>query len=167
MKLILLRHGVAIDRADWAKKNKDDSLRPLLPKGKLRTKKMCIHLSDWIKDVDVIVHSPYQRAKETALIAKAIIKPKFFRESVELIPEAPPQSFVHWLKIEFPQSSTVIAIGHEPHLSTIATWLLSGQTESFIQFKKSGILCLDVESFSELGPRCAELSFLVQPKLFE
>lgn len=167
MKLILFRHGVAVEREVFFQKNPDDSLRPLTPKGKARTKIMGQIIQNRIESVDLIVTSPFVRSVETAKILNEILKPKSFQESVELIPSGPPQTFSSWLRAKAGTASTIVAVGHEPQLSLFATWSLSGSLESFLEIKKSGALCLGVENFEEYGPRCAELRWLIQPQMFE
>lgn len=162
MNLFLFRHGLAVDREDW--KN-EDAERPLVEKGRERTLIMAKALCEWVDDVDLIVTSPYKRAKQTADILKTTFKSKKVLESVELVPSAPPSAFAQWLKINAPHAHNVIAVGHEPQLGLLATWLLSGQTETFVTLKKSGVVALDVESFVDLGPRGAHLRFMIHPKM--
>ena len=42
MELYLVRHAIAEDREDFAKKNQDDSLRPLTVKGRKRMQKVAM-----------------------------------------------------------------------------------------------------------------------------
>lgn len=167
MRLILFRHGLAMEREDWEKTSHDDSLRPLVEKGKAKTKEMGEVLHCWVPEVDMLVSSPYARAVQTANILKPLLKAPRVVESVELVPSAPPRAFCQWLQEQAAHAQTVVAVGHEPHLSSLASWLLSGHSESFIVLKKSGIIELEVESFEDLGPFAAELRCVVQPKMLE
>ena len=69
MKLFLLRH----EKAEDATPEIEDHDRKLLPKGKERAfanaKKWKKHLSD----IDVILSSPYARAKQTAEIFASVL----------------------------------------------------------------------------------------------
>ncbi|GIL16436.1 MAG: phosphohistidine phosphatase SixA [Oligoflexia bacterium] len=167
MKLILFRHGLAVEREAFFLKNPDDSQRPLVPKGRARTRMMGQILQKRLAKVDMVVTSPYLRSLETAKILGQILKPTSFHESVELIPSGPPQAFAAWLKSKAGAATTIVAVGHEPQLSLFATWSLSGYLESFIELKKSGAICLAVENFEEYGPKSAELKWHLQPQFFE
>ena len=167
MKLILVRHGLAVEREDFAKLKKDDALRPLLPKGREKTLEMAERLLPWLGKVDLIVTSPYERALQSALILQKILKPKKFQEAVELIPSAPPMAFSEWLRRNSALMTCVVAVGHEPQLDSFASWALAGTSESFIKIKKSGALGLEVEGFHQVSPLSVELRFLVHPGLFE
>jgi len=170
MKLILVRHGLAVEREEFAadkkSEKKDDSLRPLVEKGKDRTLEMAQHLMNWVDEIDILVTSPYTRALQSAQILKKVLKPKNFFEAVELIPSAPPMAFSEWLRRHASLKTTVVAVGHEPQLDTFASWALSGQNESFIRLKKSGALGLEVESFTDIRPQTVEIRFLIHPLMF-
>lgn len=166
MKLILFRHGLAMAREDAAAQKVDDSLRPLVEKGRERSRRMARVLRDCGGDFQALVSSPFTRSMETARILKEVISFKEFHESLELVPDSPPQALARWIAMTLPRATHVVAVGHEPQLSSFASWLLAGDPEGFIDLKKSGILCLEVESFDRLGPRSAELKWLLSPKLF-
>jgi phosphohistidine phosphatase len=166
MKLILIRHGQAVERDEFASQKKDDSLRPLVIKGRQRTEEMAKRLSAWVPECDILVTSPYLRAKQSAVIVKKHVKAAKFVEAVELIPSAPPLAFVEWLRLNAGLLKTVVAVGHEPQLNIFATWALAGHEQSFVKIKKSGILALEVESFQHISPTSVELRYLIQPNLF-
>lgn len=164
MKLVLFRHGTALDRELAVLQKIDDSKRPLTDKGRERTEKMAKILKEWGESFDFIVTSPLARAYQTAEILNRHLKCKNLFESPELVPSAPPQAFTQWLRSHSRNATAVLAVGHEPQLSVFASWALSGQLSSFIDLKKSGVLSLEVESFEQFKPGVAELSWLLQPK---
>lgn len=165
MKLILFRHGLAMERDEAFKNKIDDSLRPLVEKGKERSKKMAKFLKEECDDFQVLVSSPLLRAKQTADIVREVIPFNQFLESTELVPEAPPQAFAKWVQAKILRATNIVAVGHDPQLSVLASWLLAGENESFIDLKKSGVICLEVESFDNLSPKCAELKWVMTPKM--
>lgn len=165
MKLILFRHGLAMERDEAFKSKIDDSMRPLVEKGKERSKKMAKFLKEECDDFQVIVTSPLLRAKQTADIIREIIPFNQYLESTELVPEAPPQAFVKWVQAKIMRATSLVAVGHDPQLSVLASWLLAGESESFIELKKSGVICLEVESFDQLAAKGAELKWVVTPKM--
>lgn len=166
MKLILFRHGIAIDRELAILKKIEDAKRPLTDKGREKTDKMAKILKEWDEEIDLIVSSPLLRAQQTAEILAQLLKAKEFKTCAELVPSAPPQAFAQWLKQQSKSATSILAVGHEPQLSVFASWALAKQPESFIGLKKSGMLCLELNSFEEVHPKSAQLSWLVQPKLF-
>jgi phosphohistidine phosphatase len=167
MKLILVRHGQAIEREDFFHLKKDDALRPLVIKGKKRSIMMAKELKKWVGEVDMLVTSPYVRARQTAEIFRRVLCPKKAHQVTELIPSAPPMAFAQWLRGNAGLATSIVIVGHEPQLGLFATWALSGQMESFVELKKSGIIGLDVESLQEIRPGHADLKFLITPKMFD
>ena len=164
MKIFLMRHAVAMEREDFAKKNKDDSLRPLIEKGRERTRKMTKQLQLMDENFDMIISSPFLRAMQTAEIVCQGYNIRELHECAELVPSAPPQALAQWLRTEAKRARSLLAVGHEPQMSVFASWLVSGYTDSVIELKKAGVICLEVESFEDLGPRSALLKWILQPK---
>jgi phosphohistidine phosphatase len=167
MKMTLLRHGLAVSRDDFISVGKDDSFRPLVAKGRERTKLMAKYFKKWGMSFDLIVSSPYLRCQQTAEICSDILKISNLFESSELVPQAPPMAFAQWLRVHADECLSVLVIGHEPQLSAFATWCLSGQKESFIDLKKSGVVVLEIKSFADFHPGAAMLDLVIQPKFLE
>ena len=167
MKLILVRHGLAVDRESFLRFKKDDTLRPLVDRGKKRSFEMAQELKKAVDKVDLLITSPYLRARQTAVIFKQVLRPKKVVDCVELIPSAPPMALAQWLRGNAGSGTTIVAVGHEPQLSVFATWCLSGQVESFVNLKKSGMIGIEIESLQEIYPGRAELRFLVYPKMYD
>jgi phosphohistidine phosphatase len=165
MKLILFRHGVALDRDEAEKMKISEELRPLIGIGRKKTEKVAKALLEIEPEIDMLVTSPLVRALETAKIASKILLQRNIHQCPELIPSAPPMAFSNWLKANAGTAKCLVAFGHEPHLSVLGSWLLAGTTTSFIDLKKSGVLCLELESFDEVGPKSATLKYLLTPKL--
>ena len=165
MKLILVRHALAEDREDFFKKNLEDHMRPLTAKGKKKMQKIATEFVDLIGHVDHIITSPYTRAKETASILKEVFSDASIVEAAELVPQSPPQSFLKWLRSFSGQFETLMAVGHEPQLSVFASFLLTGETSSRIDFKKSGMICFEFESTEGLMQRQIQLKWMIHPKM--
>lgn len=164
MRLVLFRHGTAMDRELALQQNVEDWRRPLTEKGRERTEKMAKALKDWDLSFDLLVSSPLKRAQQTADILQNTIGIGERFESSELVPSAPPQAFTKWLAGHSQNAVSVLAVGHEPQLSVFASWALAAQMATFIDLKKSGAICLELESFDSIKPGTAELSWLLGPK---
>lgn len=167
MKLILFRHGLAMDREMALAQKMDDYRRPLTPKGRDKTEKMAKLLKSFDFEIDLLVSSPLVRALQTAEILFPVVKSKDIFECAELVPSAPPQAFAQWLKIHSNNATCIVAVGHEPQLSAFASWALAGATHSFIELKKSGMICLEFESFEDISMKSAELLWVLAPKLLK
>lgn len=167
MNLILVRHAIAEDREDFAKKNLEDSLRPLTLKGRKKMIKVLDWVSPHLGDVDMIVSSPYLRAMQTAEIVQSYWNKIKVDEASELVPHSVPRAFMKWLQAHAADKKNVIAVGHDPHLSLFLSYLLATKNESFIELKKSGIAVVELNSFSQIETTPAQLLWLVQPKLVE
>ncbi len=165
MKIYLLRHGAAIDREVAQAKSIADPDRPLTPKGREKN----LEIFAWFKNqgivFDAMMVSPYRRAVQTGEHLKPLVKGPLHPGVVELIPSAPVQSFAQWLKTLNKNYTSILVIGHEPMLSSFASWLLAGSVQSFIDLKKSGCICLEIESLGDLSARGAELKWVIAPKL--
>lgn len=143
----------------------EDSLRPLTEKGREKTEKMAQMLEVWEENIDLILSSPLVRAQQTAEILNRILRVGKPIECTELVPSAPPQAFAQWLKYHAKNATQLVAVGHEPQLSLFASWALAGTKTSFVNLKKSGMICLEFESFEQITEKTAELAWAVQPKL--
>jgi phosphohistidine phosphatase len=164
VELILMRHGLAEDREEFAKKNLEDSQRPLTMKGRKRTQKVAMQLRDWFEDIDLIVSSPFTRARQTAELVSQIFIDTKVVEAAELVPSSPPQAFKRWLRSHGDEHERVMAVGHEPQLSILASFLMADQLEPLLEIKKGGVLCLKIASFKNIAPGTAKLLWLIQPR---
>ena len=140
MNLLIVRHAIAEDREEFAQTGKDDSLRPLTDKGDRRMRRAAAGIKTCLPDVDVVATSPFARAVQTAAIVANVygLTPI---ESHVLVPAAEPQEFTDWLE-ERDQEETLVAVGHEPHLGSLVSWLLAGGNADFFGLKKGGACLL-------------------------
>jgi phosphohistidine phosphatase len=153
-----------MDKEEFLLHRKDDSLRPLVPKGREKTKALGSALRHWGLKFDLIVTSPLTRAQQTAEILADSLKITNIFESEELRPQAPPMAFAQWLKLHAEDCLQVLTVGHEPQLSLFASWCLTGQKESFLDLKKSGLIGLKLKSFTEIKPGNTQLEYMLAPK---
>jgi phosphohistidine phosphatase len=142
MRLVVVRHGPAGDRAQWDAEGRDDRLRPLTPAGKKQMRRAVAGLATLVRPVHVIASSPLVRAVQSAEIMAA----EYDMDLVEvtaLEPGRDPEETVQWLK-QAGSDQTIAIVGHEPHLSTLVGFLLTGKRGSFVILKKAGVALLDV-----------------------
>lgn len=165
MRLVLFRHGLAEERESFGSQESSDHLRPLTEKGRKRVKQVCERIRVLQGQFDMVVSSPLLRAQQTRDIATQVFSVDSSLEAVELSPSSPPQAFVKWLRFHAKRAEDVLVVGHEPQLSLLASYLLAQRDESFIQLRKAGMICLEVENFESLQAGTALLVWAISPKL--
>jgi phosphohistidine phosphatase len=161
MKLLIVRHADAGDAVEFAKTGKSDDQRPLSEKGREQMKKAAVGLKELVPAADLVVMSPYVRAVQTAEIVKAAYGNVAQETTQTLEPEVPPSEFEAWLR-EHADHEVVIAVGHEPHLGTLATYLLCGSDDSRVEMKKGGACLLVFDKRAKRGD--GMLRWLMGPK---
>lgn len=161
VKLLLVRHADAGDREEFGKSGEPDHLRPLSQKGREQTRSAVAGLTKLVPSADLIVTSPYTRAAQTAAIVRDAYGKIAQEESNTLEPEVAPADFEAWLK-EHGDHEVVIAVGHEPHLGALATWLMTGSEESRVEMKKGGACLLVFDKRAKKG--AGTLRWLMGPK---
>lgn len=162
MHLYLLRHAIAAERdpQQWP----DDSQRPLTDEGRVKMRKVARGMSALDLSIDIVLSSPYARARETAEMVSRRFAGVPLVETDQLVPDGTFEGLVGFLRdlTEMPRS--VLLVGHEPHLGELACHLLAGRPGAWMTVKKGGLACLDVEHLDARQPR-ARLAWLLTPKL--
>jgi phosphohistidine phosphatase len=154
VKLLVIRHGAAGDREEWERTGKDDSLRPLTPKGKKEVRKAAAGLVRLVPSLDLIATSPWTRAAQTA----EIVNQEYgvdLEEVEELTSDHGPQELRPWLEQQA-NRETVGMVGHEPHLGLLVGYLLTGRSVSLVDLKKGGACLLEMNDPSKPGNGCLE-----------
>ena len=151
MELLVIRHGVAEDREEFAATGKDDSLRPLTKEGRWKMERGARALRHAIPSLNVVATSPFTRAAQTAKIVAAAYDDVDIEQLDSLTPEGRPQAFLTWLR-ERESEDRVAAVGHEPHLGSLIYWLLTGTpAEGRIAMKKGGACLLELDARPRAG----------------
>jgi phosphohistidine phosphatase len=161
MELYFLRHGPAGQHGDL--KYKDDSLRPLTAQGREKTQYAALGMKKMGLAFDVILSSPYVRARQTAEItARAFkIKTRSIHYTENLLPPASVEELLQEAHSCFPKSEKILLVGHEPHLTEMISSLLKSGTPLVIDLKKGGLCCLSVHY--PPGNESAILNWLLPP----
>jgi phosphohistidine phosphatase len=111
MKILFIRHSLAVERDEWVGHDFD---RPLEEKGIKRAKKFFKHIKQIYPHIDFIVTSKAKRALQTAKILKHYYPESVYEESTLLYPGADFNDLKEVLKSK---EGVVAIIGHEPDLS--------------------------------------------------
>jgi len=139
MEIYIVRHAIAMARDEWAG---SDDKRPLTEKGKNKMEQIAAGLAAMEIDFTHIFSSPLVRAQQTAEILQKVLKIDHVDETDLLIPSGDPAAMVPFLN-KLPNSADVALVGHEPHVSELLSYLLSGQHKNFSAFKKGGVAMLE------------------------
>lgn len=136
MHIFLVRHAHADD-------GERDAIRPLSRKGHRQIRAISRFLSEHDAfEVEEIWHSPLRRAQETAkLLAGRLRLTAQLREKAGLKPQDDPHSISRRLR---QLAGPVAIVGHDPHLSALASLLVAGSAvPSHFVLKKCAVLRLD------------------------
>ncbi len=160
MKIAIIRHAKAEDRDEFALTGKPDGLRALTETGRKSTRKTARALKDMLPRIDVLASSPLLRALETAKLIAKEYKRLPVTELRELAPGSSEQATFSWLQ-SLPADAIVGIVGHDPDLSHLATWLLSGKTDPFVVLKKGGACLIDFPD--QVTPGRGVLEWMLTP----
>jgi phosphohistidine phosphatase len=136
MDLLVIRHAIAVEREEF---EGDDDARPLTEEGRRKMAEIAAGLRLLVPRLDLLVSSPLVRARQTAEIVAASYGGHGIEQTSALTPDAPLADFEKWAGTQ--EKATLAVVGHEPHLGTLVTWLLSGIEDSRVELKK-GAACL-------------------------
>lgn len=161
MDLVVIRHAVAGDRDSFAKTGKRDELRPITEEGTRKMVRAAQGIRRIVEQIDYLATSPLVRARQTAQIVAEEFGIEVNEKSDLLSPEAKVAQFASWLD-EHKSRDVVAIVGHEPHLSTLVTWLVSGVDESRIELGKGGACLLTLDGRPRKGG--ARLRWLLTPR---
>ena len=159
MLLLVVRHAIAEDPAEYARDHADDAGRPLTPEGRKKMKRAARGLRALVPALDRLATSPLTRALQTAeILAEAYgIEPATVPT---LAPGQPTAALAAWLGSQLRHQAVAI-VGHEPALSRAVSWFLAGGERSFIELKK-GAACL-LECADHVGEGSATLQWALTP----
>jgi phosphohistidine phosphatase len=161
MKLLVIRHAIAEDREVFAETGRDDALRPLTAEGSRKMRRAARGLRQIVPTIDELVASPFTRASETAEIVRREYEIDRVETADVLRPDTGLDDVMNWLS---QRTSDVVAIvGHEPHLSRLATYLVAGVDNSAVQLKKGGACLVSFDGAPRPASGC--LMWSVPPGL--
>jgi phosphohistidine phosphatase len=137
MELVVVRHGIAMDRDMALEQAMADKDRPLTAKGRSRMKRIAKGMRRAVPNLISIFSSPLLRAVETAEIVATEYGDAPCARTPALLPEADPDELVPVLAGETGNAPLAV-VGHEPHLSRFVTWCLAGDRSPLVELKKGG-----------------------------
>jgi phosphohistidine phosphatase SixA len=160
MQVILVRHAIAYERSHnrWP----NDALRPLTPAGKEKFRKAARGLARHLPKGIALLTSPYNRARDTAIILARATRHAQAVECPELASHESAAKIFELLRAR--KEKAVVLVGHEPNLGNFLAAALAGERMRLkIDFKKGGAAC--VEFARRLEPGQATLLWMLPPRV--
>ncbi len=151
MHLLLLRHGPAEPKSDW---KGEDADRPLSPEGRLQVKDVAASLARLTVTPDLILTSPYVRARETAqIVADHFAMADRLAADERLAPGFGAKQLGKVLRAH-DDCKTLVLVGHEPDLSELVRTLTGGGR---VAIRKAAVAQVDLEDPREIKGRLVAL----------
>ena len=156
IELYLMRHGIAADLGDAGVLKDED--RPLTLEGRTKLKQAAEGIGEFGLKLNQIFTSPLLRARQTAETVAEVLELQHKVKIIESL--APGRAFVEgegrhaeiFLELGAYQFDRALLVGHMPDLSDLASFLLSGNRNLNIEFKKGAICAIEVASLPPRGP---------------
>ena len=152
MILYILRHGIADDYHP-----EGDSRRALTGEGIKKAKEVLSFLKNKITP-NLILTSPFVRAKQTAELAAGALGVKKVELSESLYPDTDLEDTL--IEINARTDGELMLVGHDPHLSDLLSWLTCGKRNVF-SLKKCGAAAVEFQGKAEAGR--GNLKWLLTP----
>jgi phosphohistidine phosphatase len=157
MRLLIVRHAVAVERGTPGIADED---RPLTPEGEKKFKKVARGLARAAPRPAAILSSPLPRAWRTAEITAAAFGRLTPEKTLALVGGSL-ADLAQALGPHGPEA-TVALVGHEPHLSGILAELLGSGVAERLTFRKGGAALVEVPAGLHDG---GNLVWFLTPKL--
>lgn len=139
MELVVIRHAIAVERSAEL----PDAERPLTDRGRRRFRHVARGLRRLGLEVDLVLTSPWLRARETAALLKKLTAGRRVPVLTQHL-AAPPRADL--LSVMATSGAARLAVvGHEPWLSELVAMLTTGEARhgESLPFKKGGVAILD------------------------
>ncbi|HTO53605.1 MAG TPA: histidine phosphatase family protein [Myxococcota bacterium] len=159
MKLLVLRHDEAEPREAGAGPEVD-AKRALTPEGHKRAVRAGRALAKLVGELDLLATSPLRRARETAEALRRELDGVELTETDVLAPGKSPAEVAAWLGAQEGIEQAAV-VGHEPGLSQLVTWLVSGLSSPWLEIGKGGACLLELPD--RIAPGQARLLWLLRP----
>ena len=157
MTLYLLRHGDALESGY------NDTSRPLSLIGEEQAATVANFFAAMRHPVGAILSSPLVRARQMADIIEEKLGNAETQQTEFLVPDTNEKQLFE--QLNGLNIASVLLIGHEPHLRTTASLLVSGSRDMFLELKKSTLVCIDCPR--GVAPEAGLLKWMVRVEQME
>lgn len=161
MELYVLRHAIALSAGEAGVSL--DSERPLSAEGREKMKRIAAAMKAFDLEVDLILSSPFVRARDTALIAHEGLGLKKRLEFTSALASCADPKLIHAeLKQRFATVDRIMVVGHEPDLSELIS-RITAQGKLSLEMKKAGLARIQITT---THPQISgTLDFVLPPKV--
>ena len=156
MNCYFLRHGLAVEPAQW---NGRDFDRPLTPEGRDRMEREARAIANLSLGLDLIVTSPLLRAKQTAEIVAGRLKMRGKPIEDDRLADGFNVERLGEILAEHANAGAVMLVGHEPTMSATIGRLAGGADLELKKGALANVLLPDPSS------RSGMLVWLIPPKI--
>ncbi len=156
IEIYLMRHGIAVDTGSQGVTT--DADRPLTGEGRTKVEQEALALQELDLKFNLILTSPYQRCRETAELVAARLD---LEHRVKIIDSlAPGRAFGDgegphaeiFIELGAWQFDRVLLVGHMPDLAEIGSYLLTGNRNLNLDFKRGTVCAIEIASLPPRGP---------------
>ena len=141
MNLYIIRHAIAVEEDSSG----DDSQRSLTDKGRKKMRQIAKGLRILGVEFDMILSSPYVRARETAEVLNDVFKnKKQIAFSEHLVPMGDPTALIAEIKEKYSVNDLAI-VGHQPLLTNFISLLSAKGAHVDVELKKGGVCRLSTD----------------------
>lgn len=159
--LYIVRHA----KSSWDHPGLEDHERPLLEKGKKRTRYVVDFLLQNGTTIDLVMSSHAVRAHETArIIARALKYPEDKIMISRNIYFGYPDSFFDLFYDLADDVNSLMMVGHNPGFTTFANYFLEKKIDNL---PTSGIVCItfDTDKWEDIHDSKRKVKFVVSPRM--
>lgn len=161
MDLLVIRHAIAGDRAEWARTGRPDHERPVTADGEKRMRENARALLELVPDLELIATSPFTRAAQTAAIVHEVFERTEVVDLPALAHGGEPGEIGRWLAGR--TEDCIAVVGHEPDLGSLVSWFMTGSPAPVVGLKKGGAALLRFDGAPEPGG--GDLRWLLPPRV--
>lgn len=156
IEIYLMRHGIAADIGEAGVVR--DADRPLTSDGRARLRHEALGMAELGLRFNLILSSPLLRCRQTAEVVAETLELQGRVKILDAL--APGRAFISgegqyaeiFLELGACQLDRVLLVGHMPDLAEIASWLLTGNRNLNIEFRKGSLCAIEVTSIPPRGP---------------
>lgn len=157
--IFILRHAQAEDLTSSDLKNDFD--RNLTEEGIKKTTKLSLLINELEENIDVVLSSPYIRAKETAKLFISNLSPKPELKIVDFLGSGVSCKEIAKGLLPYISLTKIVIVGHAPDLEIFLGKLIGAER---IKLKKGALAKVVLNNSIELS---GELEWLITPKLIK
>jgi phosphohistidine phosphatase len=166
-RLLLLRHA----KSSWDTPGLPDLERPLAPRGRRAARQLAQLMAKrrWVPDL--VLCSPAERVRETWQLMAPPLGERISCKTLRTIYPGAPSRLLATLHRVSDTASTLLLIGHNPGLASLAASLCGGGSKEALErmrkkFPTAGlaVIAFDAEHWSEIAAGDGTLEAFVRPK---